>query len=92
MTRKIPLIVTLWILATCVWWAVGVLCFVVPSYEHWALESGNRASGGLQAAIDVSQVLRASWHWIALFVVLVAGTLSLLRFTVRTVRHTPAAG
>ena len=85
--KKLALIATLWILVTSVWWAVGVLCFIVPSYEHWVMESGRAASAGLQLAIDVSRVLRDSWHWIAVFIVLVAGTLSSLRYTVTTGRR-----
>ena len=89
--KKIAPIVTLWIVVTAVWCAVGVLCFIVPSYEYWAMESGQGASATLQVAIDVSRVMRDSWHWAAVFVVLVTGTLFSLGYTVRTARRAAAA-
>ena len=76
--------VTLWIATVCVWCAVAALCFIMPSYE-----GGNGASAALEVAIEVSRILR--WHWIPVSIVLVAGTLSLLAYTVRTAYRARAA-
>jgi uncharacterized membrane protein len=87
MMKKISVVVALWIVVTSIWWSVGVLCFIIPSYEYWAMQSGQEPTATLQVAIDASQIVRGSWHWIAVFALIVTGTLSSLGYTVRTARR-----